>query len=391
MKKLPTWVEINLDNLHFNLENIKRLLNKEVEILLTVKADAYGHGAVQVAHAAGKAARMLGVATVDEALELEHSGIPGENILILSPILEREIPFVIDQNFVITISSAAFAGVVSSRAEAAQKKIKVHIEVDTGMGRTGIPASEAAEEIIRIGTLSGIAIGGIYTHFPSADIDSGFTSNQIDGFLKVLNVLREKGVSIPILHSANSSAIARFKHSHMDMVRPGLLAYGHLPDGSGCGFPARPVMRWMSRLVQIRRLPKGHGISYGRTFITSRNTLVGIVPVGYGHGYPFRVSNKGQMLILGTRVPVLGRVTMDMTMVDLTDLGGEPSAGEEVVIFGAQGDEYISLHELAVWADSIPYEILCGISKRVPRTYLRKGRIETYKSLLGIMANHVCS
>jgi alanine racemase len=389
MQRLPTWVEVDLDNLLFNIASIRRHIREGTRILLTVKADAYGHGAVQVARAVSDGVDMFGVATIDEAIELKQSGIEARRVLILSPVLEKEIPRVIEEGFAVTASYHAFASTLSRLAQESGGRVDIHIEVDTGMGRTGVSLEDAEEEIMRIALLPGVSIGGVYTHFPVSDTDAEFTRSQIMSFLALVTALRSRGVSVPMIHSANSSALDLMMESHMDMVRPGLLAYGYLASGPAGSVPAKPVMSWKSRLVQIRRIPAGRGISYGKTFTTQRDTVMGVVPVGYGHGLPFRLSNRGEVLVSGRRVPIMGNVTMDMTMIDLTDLADIPKPGDEVVFFGTQDGNAISLHELAGWAETIPYEILCGISKRVPRTYLRKGKVEAYKSLLGVIANYI--
>ncbi len=388
MEKLPTWLEINLDALESNIKLLRNWIDPEVKILHTVKADAYGHGAVQVAQAAEKWVDMFGVATVDEALELQASGIRTP-ILVLSPILEKEIPRIVNAGFAVTLSSSSFARRLSRCASERSSCIDFHVEVDTGMGRTGMLPDEAKEVIEEAASLPGIHFSGLYTHFPVSDTDPTFSVEQVERFHAFIDDLKARGVDIPILHSANSGAIPAIPESHMQMVRPGLLLYGYFPSEWKTPVSILPIMSWYSRLVQIRRIPAGNTISYGRTYTTQRDTLMGIVPVGYGHGYPFRLSNTGEMIIHGKRVPIIGRVTMDMTMVDLTDLMEKPDEGDEVVLIGKQGAASISLHEVAGWANTIPYEILCGISKRVPRTYFKHGKVETYKSLLGVLPNYL--
>jgi alanine racemase len=392
MNKLPTWVEVDLDRLNHNLDGIRRMLPEGSRILLTVKADAYGHGAVQVADAASKLVDTFGVATLDEAIELKEAGIRNK-ILILSPILATEVPSVVSARLAVTISSREVADELSRQAVENGKTIDVHVEVDTGMGRTGVSLEDAKEEIAFIAALPGVRLDGVYTHFPVSDSDLDFTRRQIEEFNSIVAALRADGVEIPTVHSANSAAIPSVPASHMDMVRPGLLAYGSLPGGADPGTDFKPVLTWKSRVARVRRMPAGKSVSYGRSFTTERDTVVGVIPVGYGHGYPYRLSGRGEMLIGGARVPVIGRVTMDMTMVDLTDLPEVPPLGEEVVLIGRQkgafGDSEISIHDLAVWSDTIDYDIICGLSKRVPRTYFRKGKVETYKSLLGILPNQL--
>lgn len=389
MKKLPTWVEIDLDRFSGNLRALRDWLGPDVRILLTVKADAYGHGAVQVAHAAefGGAVDMFGVATVDEAMELKGAGI-STPILILSPVLDRELPAVVSGGFSITVSSFEMAEAAARHAAADGSIVGIHVEVDTGMGRTGVAEEDAHREIRRIAALEGMRLEGVYTHFPVSDSDPDYTRDQIGRFNAIVSRLREDGVDIPLVHCANSAALSSLKESHMGLVRPGLIAYGLDPGARTPSLDVRPILSWKSRLVRVREVPVGKTISYGRDFTTTRDSVIGVVPVGYGHGYPFALSGRGEMIIAGHRVPVVGRVTMDMTMVDLTDLPRRPAPGEEVILVGEAGKASISFHDLAAWSQSICYEIMCGISKRVPRTYFRRGKVETYKSLLGVLPNH---
>ncbi|MEJ2722124.1 MAG: alanine racemase [bacterium] len=388
MQRLPTWVEIDLDALTENLGIIRRALSENVRILLTVKADAYGHGAVQVAQASNDLVDWFGVATIDEAIELRKAEI-SKPILILSPILSKEIPAAVDNDIAVTVSSADFAAAIAGYAGRRGRSAEVHIEVDTGMGRTGFLPAEVEQLVGAIVGLPGIRIGGLFTHYPTSDTDLEFTKEQAAGFVALIHRLESSGLHVPLVHSANSAAVASMPETHMQMVRPGLLAYGHLPSGMAGTFRVRPVMSWKSRLVQVRRIPKGATVSYGRTFKTVRDTVMGVVPVGYGHGYPFRLSNRGEMIVGGTRVPIMGRVTMDMTMVDLTAVNPVPQPGDEVILMGGTRGDEIRVDDIARWAGGISYEILCGISKRVPRTYLRGGRIEAFKSLLGVVLNHI--
>lgn len=384
MNKLPTWVEIDIDTFVENLRVIRRSLAKNVAILLTVKADAYGHGAVQLAQAADEFVDSFGVATLDEALELRRAEVR-KKILILSPVLEEEIPGVVAHNIATTVSSFEFAHSLASYADLKGTTTEVHVETDTGMGRTGFFPEVARDLIKRISGLPGLRLGGLFTHFAVSDTDEQFTLEQVRRFLDLVRRLEDDGVNIPLLHSANSAAVAAIPESHMAMVRPGLVAYGHLPNGMTSELDVRSVMSWKSRLVQIRQVPKGTPISYGCTYKTERDTCMGIVPVGYGHGYPYGLSNRGRMIVSGSEVPIMGRVTMDMTMVDLTGVTPTPKVGDEVVLLGGA----VSVDDVARWAGTISYEILCGISKRVPRTYLRDGKVEAFKSLLGVIPNHV--
>jgi alanine racemase len=388
MHKLPTWIDIDLDALVDNLGSIRATLASGVAVLLTVKADAYGHGAVQVAQAADEYVDWYGVATLDEARELRKAEVR-RRILILSPVLEKEIPGVVDNGFATTVSSLQFARAIAAYAKSRGGTVEAHVEIDTGMGRTGFFAEEAETIVKEISGLPALHVGGVYTHYPSSDGDPDFTREQARRFLAVVTRLKASGVDIPLVHSANSAALCGLPETHMQMVRPGLVAYGHRPSGASGPLHVRPVMSWKSRLVQVRRVPKGTTVSYGRTFLTSRETLMGVIPVGYGHGYPYRLSNAGKVIVGGKLASIMGRVTMDMTMVDLTDIAPAPGVGDEVVLIGHSSGAAISVDDVARWAGTISYEIMCGISKRVPRIYLRGGRIETFKSLLGVLSSQV--
>jgi len=382
LDNLPTWVEVDVGVLLDNLAAIGDAVGEQVKILLTVKADGYGHGAVQLARAAGPVVDRFGVATVHEAVELADAGI-SNGILILSPILPEEIDTVVGRGFAVTAPSIDFVRQLSERAEALGRRVEAHVEIDTGMGRTGVFAEDAVPLLREISDCRGVFLGGIFSHFPVSDTDPDFTTAQTMEFRRVLDAIEDAGVSPPLRHLSNSAAIGSVPSAYLDMVRPGLLAYGY-----GAGLPVRPVMSWKTRIVQVRDIPAGRTISYGRTFQTRRPTIVGVLPVGYGHGYPFRLSGKGHVLVGGAVAPILGRVTMDMTMVDLTDVGYRPAVGEEAVLVGEQGGARVTIDDLAAWAETLSYEVLCGISKRVPRIYRRRGRVEAVKSLLGVSANH---
>jgi alanine racemase len=388
MNKLPTWVDIDLDALVDNLGAIRSTLARGVAVLLTIKADAYGHGAVQIAQAADEYVDWYGVATLDEARELRKAEVR-KKILILSPVLDKEIPGVVDNGFATTVSSLEFALALSAYAAKRGVTVEAHVEVDTGMGRTGFFADEAVSIVTQISGLAGLHVGGVFTHYPSSDIDPDFTREQARRFIAVVARLKSSGVETPLVHSANSAALAGVPETHMQMVRPGLVAYGHCPAGANDSLRVRPVMSWKSRLVQVRRVPTGTSVSYGRTYVTSRESLMGVVPVGYGHGYPYRLSNAGRMIVGGKFAPIMGRVTMDMTMLDLTDISPAPRVGDVVVLIGQSSGAGITVEDIAGWAGTISYEIMCGISKRVPRMYLRGGRIETFKSLLGVLSSQV--
>ena len=381
---MPAWVEVDLDVMKWNLERVRELLSDEVRILLVVKADAYGHGAVRVARLASECGvHMFGVATLDEGKELREAGI-AEPILILSPILKDEMPYAVDYDLAISVSSYTQASVVSKTALGKGTKGRVHVEVDTGMGRAGVLFDRAFDEITAMNKLDGIVLEGIYTHFPASDSDEDFTSAQVEEFSGLVERLSEEGINFEYVHCANSAAIINFPSSYFDMVRPGLVIYGNMPSLNLKGkLDLVPVMSFKTKLVLVKDIEPGMSVSYGRTFVADRRIKMGIIPVGYGHGLSHRLSNKGKVLFRGRRVPIIGRVTMDMTMIDLSGFD-RPGIGEEIVIFGRQGDDEITVDDIAGWDGSLNYEILCRISKRVTRVYMTGGKVDSMKTLLGV-------
>jgi alanine racemase len=387
---VSTWVEVDLDILDSNLDAIRRDIGADREILLVVKADAYGHGAVEVSRAAAaRGVRQFGVATLHEGIQLRREGI-AEDIWVLSPLLASEIALALEHRLEPTLPSLEFARALSGAARASGGAARVHVEVDTGMGRTGVDATEAVAFLEAVEALPGLRVGSVYTHFPDADAaDLTFARQQVARFEEVLAALAARGIRPPFVHAANSAGTLRLPEGRFDLVRPGLAAYGVAPPHAAGGAAAalRPAMAFKARLVQVRRIRAGRPISYGRSFVTARDSLIGVVPVGYGHGYSWLCSNRGQMVVGGTRVPIAGRVTMDLTMLDLTDLAASaarpPQPGDPVVLFGSRNGASIPVEELASWSETLPYEVLCTIGKRVTRVYLRDGRPWRVLTLVG--------
>lgn len=387
MLSFPTWVEIDLDAFKWNLDRIREILPEKMRILLVVKADAYGHGAVRISRFASECGvDMLGVANIDEGAQLRKEGI-NLPILVLSPILEGEVGSLIENDLTATVSTYELAEAASRIAVGRGKSCRIHIEIDTGMGRAGLPWTQASGTVLSMNKLPGLILEGIFTHFPTADSDVEYTWDQINSFSEIVDDLKNKGVSFQHIHSANSAAILNFPASYFNMVRPGLLVYGHTPSiDLRNKIDIQSAMNFKSKLVLVRDLPAGESVSYGRTYITDKPTTVGTIAAGYGHGMSHRLSNKGYVLFRGRRVPIIGRVTMDMTMIDLNGFQN-PRVGEEVVIFGMQGDGEINVDEIAHWDGTLNYEVLCRINKRVPRVYMKRGRIDTLKTLQGVHEN----
>ncbi len=382
MTEFPTWVDIDLDVLRENLRIIANSLTGQ-KILLVVKADAYGHGAVEVARESQSAGvEMFGVATLHEGIELRRAGI-GAPVLILSPSLRGEATEIVEHGLRSTVSRRAMVDELAKAARAAQIVAIVHIEVDTGMGRSGVAPEEAVPLAQAIAAEPSLRLEGMYTHFPDADSpELGFAAGQLRRFLEVRAKVAALGIPLPLVHAANSAALVRVAGATLDLVRPGLLAYGVRPPGVATSLPVRPVMSFRSRLLQVRQLPAGHPISYGRTFITARPMRIGVVGAGYGHGLARSLSNRGQVLVRGKRVPVVGRVTMDMTMVDLETVP-EAEPEDEVILFGAQDGGSIPIEEVASLSGTVPYEIMCSIGKRVPRVFTRGRAAVKVTTLIG--------
>ena len=380
---VSTWVEVDLDRFAANLRAIRAHLGEGHDLLLVVKADAYGHGAVEIAQAAAdEGVATLGVATLHEGIQVRQAGsrLP---ILVLSPLLPSEIDEAAAHALEPTVCDLAFADALSRAAEKLGRPLRCHVEVDTGMGRIGIPEAEAEAFLSALLERKGLRLASVYTHFPDADAaDLAFTHDQTRRFRALIERLANSGHRPPRVHAANSAGVLNVPEAHLDWARVGLLAYGHSPPHAHHQVPVQPVMTFKSRLVQVREHAAGATISYGRTFVTPRPMRVGVVAVGYGHGYSWLLSNRGTMLVRGRRVPILGRVTMDLTMVDLGGVGGA-AVGDEVVLFGSDGAESIPIEEVARWSETLPYEIMCTIGKRVTRIYVQGGRPVKLTTLVG--------
>ncbi|HTR96812.1 MAG TPA: alanine racemase [Candidatus Acidoferrales bacterium] len=380
---VSTWVEVDLDRFHANLAAVRGLIGPGREILLVAKADAYGHGAREMAAAAEAAGvTQLGVATLHEGLQLRQSGcrLP---IVALSPLLAAEIGDAVASGIDPTVGDEAFARALSAAAAAARRPVRFHVEIDTGMGRIGVREVDAERFLERVAALPGLRLASVYTHFPDADSgDLAFARGQVERFGALLARLRARGLAPPRAHAANSAGTVNLPEALFDWVRVGLVAYGVHPPHDLARPSVSPVLSLRTRLVQVRELPAGASISYGRTFTTSRPSRIGVMPVGYGHGYSWRLSNRGEVLIAGRRAPIVGRVTMDLTMIDVTGVP-DVEVGDEVVLFGEQAGAAIPVEEFAAWSDTLPYEVMCTLGKRVPRLYARAGRAVRMTTLVG--------
>lgn len=378
----PTWAEVDLGALDYNITQINKKINNNAKILAMVKADAYGHGAEEVVKTLLKqksnsqaSISMLGVALIEEGIQLRQAGFGDIPILILGSIYPFEnFSQVVEYELTPTICSLESAQFLSKIARASDKKVKVHIEIDTGMGRIGISSGSAFSLIEKVLELEYLEIEGIYTHFAAADTEPDFTEKQIDDFNKILKRLDKADINIPLVHMANSAAMLKYKTSHFNLVRPGLAMYGLLPFPTALKYiNLKPVFKLKTKVVYLKKVPIRTSISYGRTFITKRDSMIATIPVGYADGYNRLLSSKGEILIQGKRAPVIGRVCMDMCMVDVTDIS-RVKIGDEVVLIGQQGKETILVEEIADKLGTISYEVVSMITKRVHRIYINSNQ-----------------
>lgn len=367
----PTKAVVDLGAIAFNIRSLKRHVGFGPLFMAVVKADGYGHGIVPVAKTAIKAgADWLGVALVEEAILLRSAGIKNP-ILVLGEAIPQGAGLFVENNITATVCSVETLDAINMAAESSGSKAAVHIKVDTGMGRIGLFPEEVLPFVERIRSLKNVYLQGIFSHFAAADEeDKGYARKQLQKFKDVLATLEARGIRIPIRHLAGSAATIELRESHFDMVRPGISIYGAYPSPEvDHSVPLKPAMTFISAITFLKEVSEGTAISYGCTFVTERESRIATLPVGYGDGYPRLLSNKGEVLVAGKRAPVVGRVCMDMTLIDVTHIP-EASLGSEVVLFGRQGDEEILVDEIAAKAGTISYEVLCNITNRVPKEYL---------------------
>lgn len=362
----PTWAEINLENLSYNFYQIKKLLSPSTKVMVTVKADAYGHGLIPVSRKlVSCGVDFLGVASIDEGIALRKAGIKLP-ILVMGLVLKKDLSPIFSYGLTTTVCDEDLASALNNKARALGRRVNVHIKVDTGMGRIGVPPQDAGELVKNIQKMKNLRIEGLFTHFAFADMNREFTLYQLDLFDKLINRLKNTGIHIPLIHAANSIGLIDYRKSHFNMVRPGLVIYGlHPKENMKINF--KPVLGLKTKIVFVKKVPKGSGISYGHDYITKRKTTIVTLPIGYGDGYPRNLSNRSPVLIAGKRFKVSGRVCMDQVMVDVGPL--PVKVGDEAVLIGTQKKGKITTEELANLSGTIPYEIVCGLGSRIPRVY----------------------
>lgn len=369
---LRTWAEVDLDAIMHNYMAARNHLPGNMKLLVTVKANAYGHGAVTVAKLLEKQADYFALAAMDEAVQLRQAGITTP-LLVLGPVLPADYSRAAKHDVTLTVSSLAEAEAISACAEAQGKKITVHFALDTGMSRIGFACTEeAAKEIAEAAKLPGIIPEGIFSHFALADSkDKSYVNLQTGNFRRMVAAI---GIKFPLCHLYNSAAITELE-PEFDMAREGIILYGLVPsnevDLRRIG-GVKPAMALRSHVSYVKTLPAGTPISYGCTYVTEKNSVIATVMAGYADGVPRLLSNCGQVIIRGVKAPIVGRVCMDQFMVDVSHIPGV-CAGDTVTIFGTDGEATITADEVAEKAQTIGYELVCGIAPRVPRVYLKNG------------------
>ncbi len=365
----PTHVEVNLTRLAENFRAIQQQVSP-ARVLVTLKANAYGHGLVDIArYMVSLGADYLGVAYLEEGVKLREEGISAP-ILVMGGMLGNQAPLFLEYDLTLTASSIEKLHQIDEAARLSRRPARVHLKIDTGMERIGVHYYNAAPLLEEAARCRHCIIEGIYSHLANSDsADLSSAELQLERFIEVLSFYSERGIAPPMRHIANSGAILQMPHSYLDMVRAGILLYGYYPSGeTPRTVPVRPALTWKSRVVYFKVVKPGHPVSYGSTWSTDRLTRVVTIPVGYGDGYFRSLSNKSYVLIRGRRYPVVGRVCMDQLMVNI---GWETAYnGDEVILMGEAGDQRITPEELAGWAGTISYEVLTNINTRVPRVYV---------------------
>ena len=372
--------DIDLDAIAINIQQLKKVTSPGALFMAVVKANAYGHGAVEVARQAlAGGADWLGVARIHEGMALRKAGIQGK-ILVLNYTPPEFAPLALEHDLALTVFDLDTAKAIADTAAAAGRQISAHLKSDTGMGRLGLrPTGEKATGLdpdrmdlaIRIASLPGLDLEGIFTHFAAADSrDPAYTEKQFALFGEYIGELRKRGLEFKLRHAANSAAIIAHPHTHLDMVRAGIALYGLNPSAEVNldHLDTRPVMALKARLVHVKKVPAGFCVSYGMTYRAPRPTTIATIPLGYADGYSRLLSSKGTMLVRGQRAPIVGRVCMDLTMLDVGHIKGVRT-GDEAVALGRQGDETISADEIAGVLGTINYEIVSSITARVPRIF----------------------
>ena len=369
---LRSYVTVDLDAIADNIGAVKSCIGPDVKVMAVIKTDGYGHGAVEIGKYLKDEVDYYAVATVDEAVELRRAGLTLP-ILILGYTMKAAYPKLVEYDITQTIFNREDAEELGKTAVSLGKTVRIHIALDTGMGRIGfMPDEESADIVKQITEIPGIETEGMFTHFSTADeADKTYTGLQMERSDAFVGMLEERGVEIPLKHICNSAGIMEFDHHRYQMVRSGIVTYGLYPSEEVVkeNLPLKPALEWQAHVVHVKTVGPGLGVSYGKTFMTTApETRIATINVGYGDGYPRNLSNKGRVLIHGKSVPIIGRVCMDQFMVDVTGVD-DVEVEDEVTLIGCDGDQRISVEEAASAAGTFNYEFVCDINKRVPRIY----------------------
>ncbi len=371
-------VTIDLDAIYNNVVNLKKNLKEGTNVIAVIKTDGYGHGAVPIAYTIDELVSAYAVATIDEAINLRENGIK-KPIYVIGYTHDSQMERVVENDVRPTVFTMESAIAASRAAEKLDKTVKLHIKIDTGMSRIGFKDdSESIITIKKISMLENVKIEGIFTHFATADeTDKSKTLKQLDRFIDFINELEKENIHIPVKHCSNSAAMMEINSANMDAVRAGIAIYGLYPSEEVDKNMAKlmPALELKSHVIYVKDIDPGTEVSYGGTFVADKKMKIATIPVGYGDGYRRSLSNKGYVLIRGSKAKILGRVCMDQFMVDVSDIDGV-SLGDEVILIGKSGKEEITAEKMAELAgDTFNYEIVCDLGKRMPRVFYRNGRI----------------
>jgi alanine racemase len=375
----PTWVEIDLDALRANVAAFQRALPTDMQLMAVVKANGYGHGAIQIAReAVARGVSYLGVAFLDEALELREAGIETP-ILVLGYTPPEGVRLAIEQRLTLAVFSDEVLAAIAAEVQPGEQ-LKIHIKIDTGMGRLGLhDAASAVAFIRRALTIPGALVEGLFTHYACADeADTHYTLAQHERFAHIVETFHADGMRFPLLHAGNSATALQFPQLSYNMLRLGISLYGLYPSSevNHEQVALQPVMSYKTGIVLLKTLPPGSGVSYGATYVTSAEECVATLPIGYADGFTRLLTGKAHVLVRGQKVPVIGRICMDQCVIKVDDVA-DVALGDEVVVFGRQGAAQITAEELAHTLGTINYEITCMISHRVPRVYIRDGQVSS--------------
>ncbi|NSB13174.1 alanine racemase [Clostridium beijerinckii] len=381
----PVYAEIDLDAIAYNMKNIKNLA-KDKEVIAVVKADCYGHGALDVAPTLlENGASRLAVAVLTEGIELRNDNIKAP-IMILgytpSYLNEELIKYDLEQ----TVYDLDYAKELSKTALSLNKKAKIHIAIDTGMGRIGfLPTEKAIDDICKICSLEGLEVIGIFTHFSTSDEkDKEYTNEQFEKFTNLLKKLSNLNIEIPIKHVSNSGAIMDMPETYLDAVRAGIILYGYYPSNEVKkeNLSLKPALTLKATITRVQEMDAGMSISYGRTFKTKRRSLIATIPIGYADGYSRLLAKNAKVIINGQFAPIVGRICMDQCMIDITDINGDIKVGDEVIVLGEQDGLRFNADDFAEIMGTINYEILCMLKYRIPRVYVKNGKIFNVRNYL---------